>query len=135
MEDLNRLIGELLRSQVVVSSVTAVVLGVTSYLTVRLNNMSKQIELDQQAQTDMAESIKRSNLRNEYLDIYNSPTFTVEQKYGMTREIMKEYERLNGNHYLHSLDEALKEKLDKERGDEPLSESRVELEQSEEGEV
>lgn len=135
MEHLNRLIGELLRSQVVVSSVTAVVLGVTSYLTVRLNNMSKQIELDQQAQTDMAESIKRSNLRNEYLAIYNSPTFTVEQKYGMTREIMKEYERLNGNHYLHSLDEALKEKLDKERGDEPLSESRVELEQSEEGEV
>lgn len=135
MEHLNHLIGELLRSQVVVSSVTAVVLGVTSYLTVRLNNMSKQIELDQQAQTDMAESIKRSNLRNEYLAIYNSPTFTVEQKYGMTREIMKEYERLNGNHYLHSLDEALKEKLDKERGDEPLSESRVELEQSEEGEV
>lgn len=135
MEHLNQLIGELLRSQVVVSSVTAVVLGVTSYLTVRLNNMSKQIELDQQAQTDMAESIKRSNLRNEYLAIYNSPTFTVEQKYGMTREIMKEYERLNGNHYLHSLDEALKEKLDKERGDEPLSESRVELEQSEEGEV
>lgn len=135
MEHLNNLIGELLRSQVVVSSVTAVVLGVTSYLTVRLNNMSKQIELDQQAQTDMAESIKRSNLRNEYLAIYNSPTFTVEQKYGMTREIMKEYERLNGNHYLHSLDEALKEKLDKERGDEPLSESRVELEQSEEGEV
>lgn len=135
MEHLNHLIGELLRSQVVVSSVTAVVLGVTSYLTVRLNNMSKQIELDQQAQTDMAESIKRSNLRNEYLAIYNSPTFTVEQKYGMTREIMKEYERLNGNHYLHSLDEALKEKLDKERGDELLSESRVELEQSEEGEV
>ena len=135
MEHLNHLIGELLRSQVVVSSVTAVVLGVTSYLTVRLNNMSKQIELDQQAQTDMAESIKRSNLRNEYLAIYNSPNFTVEQKYGMTREIIKEYERLNGNHYLHSLDEALKEKLDKERGDEPLSESRVELEQSEEGEV
>lgn len=135
MEHLNRLIGELLRSQVVVSSVTAVVLGVTSYLTVRLNNMSKQIELDQQAQTDMAESTKRSALRNEYLAIYNSPTFTEEQKYGMTREIMKEYERLNGNHYLHSLDESLKEKLDKERGDEPLSESRVELEQSEEGEV
>ena len=135
MEHLNHLLGELLRSQVVVSSVTAVVLGVTSYLTVRLNSMSKQIELDQQSQTDMAESIKRSNLRNEYLAIYNSPTFTVEQKYGMTREIMKEYERLNGNHYLHSLDEALKEKLDKERGDEPLSESRVELEQSEEGEV
>ena len=135
MEHLNNLIGELLRSQVVVSSVTAVVLGVTSNLTVRLNNMSKQIELDQQAQTDMAESIKRSNLRNEYLAIYNSPTFTVEQKYGMTREIMKEYERLNGNHYLHSLDEALKEKLDKERGDEPLSESQVELEHIEESEV
>lgn len=135
MEHLNNLIGELLRSQVVVSSVTAVVLGVTSYLTVRLNNMSKQIELDQQSQIDMAESTKRGTLRSEYLAIYNSPTFTVEQKYGMTREIMKEYERLNGNHYLHSLDEALKEKLDKERGDEPLSESRVELEQSEEGEV
>lgn len=135
MEHLNNLIGELLRSQVVVSSVTAVVLGVTSYLTVRLNNMSKQIELDQQAQTDMAESIKRSNLRSEYLAIYNSPTFTLEQKYGMTREIMKEYERLNGNHYLHSLDEALKEKIDKERGDDPLSESRVELEHIEESEV
>lgn len=135
MEHLNNLIGELLRSQVVVSSVTAVVLGVTSYLTVRLNNMSKQIELDQQAQTDMAESTKRGTLRSEYLAIYNSPTFTLEQKYGMTREIMKEYERLNGNHYLHSLDEALKEKIDKERGDDPLSESRVELEHIEESEV
>lgn len=135
MEHLNHLIGELLRSQVVVSSVTAVVLGVTGYLTVRLNNMSKQIELDQQAQTDIAESTKRSALRNEYLAIYNSPTFTLEQKYGMTREIMKEYERLNGNHYLHALDNALKKHLDAEMVDEPLSESRVELEQSEESEV
>lgn len=135
MEHLNNLIGELLRSQVVVSSVTAVVLGVTSYLTVRLNSMSKQIELDQQAQTDMAESTKRGTLRSEYLSIYNSPTFTLEQKYGMTRDIMKEYERLNGNHYLHDLDSALKERLDTEMVDEPLSKSRVELEQSEESEV
>lgn len=114
MEHLNHLIGELLRSQVVVSSVTAVVLGVTSYLTVRLNNMSKKIELDQQAQTDMAESIKRSNLRNEYLAIYNSPIFTPEQKWGMTRDIVVEYERLNGNHYIHLLEEELRAQVEKE---------------------
>lgn len=112
MEHFNHLVGELLRSQAVITAVTSLILGTVGYLTIKLKAMAKRIELDQEAQTVIAESSKRSALRNEYLAIYNSPMFSLEQKYGMTRDIIREYERLNGNHYLHALDKALICKLE-----------------------
>ena len=112
MMHLEHLIDELLRSQAVVTAFVSLVLGIVGYITHKLNTMSKKIDLDQQTQTTIAESSKRSALRNEYLAIYNSPMFTLEQKYGMTREIIRDYERLNGNHYLHALDKAMAEKLE-----------------------
>lgn len=112
MMHLDHLIDELLRSQAVVTAFVSLVLGIVGYITHKLNTMSKKIDLDQQAQTTIIESSKRSALRNEYLAIYNSPMFTLEQKYGMTREIIRDYERLNGNHYLHALDKAMAEKLE-----------------------
>lgn len=112
MIHLDHLIDELLRSQAVVTAFISLTLVIVGYITRKLNVMSKKLELDQQAQTTIAESSKRSALRNEYLSIYNSPMFTLEQKYGMTREIIRDYERLNGNHYLHALDKAMADKLE-----------------------
>lgn len=64
---------------------------------------------------DMAEGTKRSSLRSEYLQIYNSKEFTTEEKWDMTRDIVDEYfNKLNGNHYIHSLDSKLKMKLEGE---------------------
>lgn len=97
---------------------SATVIGFLTYLVAKLKAMTKQVETDQQALTEQAESNKRSALRTEYLSIYNSQMFPTEQKWGMTRDIIKDYQRLNGNHYLHSLDQALKEKLDSEMSDE-----------------
>lgn len=64
---------------------------------------------------DMTEGTKRSSLRTEYLQIYNSTEFTTEEKWEMTRDIVDEYfNKLNGNHYIHSLDSKLKMKLEGE---------------------
>lgn len=64
---------------------------------------------------DMAKGAKRSSLRSEYLLIYNSREFTTEEKWSMTRNIVDEYfNNLNGNHYIHSLDNKLKTKLEGE---------------------
>lgn len=114
MEHLNHLIGELLRSQALLTLLSTTVIGFLTYLVAKLKAMTKQVEIDQQALTEKAESNKRSSLRNEYLSIYNSPLFTAEQKWGMTRDIVVEYERLNGNHYLHLLEEELRAQVEKE---------------------
>lgn len=114
MEHLNHLLGELLRSQVVVTALSGVVLGVLAYLNARIKALTNRTELDQQVLTEQAESNKRSALRNEYLQIYNSPHFTIEQKWGITRDIVADYKRLNGNHYIHLLEEELKAQLEKE---------------------
>lgn len=127
MEHLNHLIGELLRSQALLTVLSTTVIGFLTYLVAKLKAMTKQVETDQQALTEQAESNKRSALRNEYLSIYNSQMFTTEQKWGMTRDIIRDYQRLNGNHYLHSLDQALKEKIDKERGEEQQDNEQQEV--------
>ena len=67
---------------------------------------------------EMAEGAKRSSLRSEYLQIYNSKEFTTEEKWSMTREIVDEYfNKLHGNHYIHSLDVKLENKLKGESND------------------
>ena len=58
---------------------------------------------------EIAKGAKRASLRAEYLQIYNSKEFTSQEKWNMTRNIVDEYfNRLNGNHYIHSLDKKLK---------------------------
>lgn len=64
---------------------------------------------------EMAEGAKRSALRSEYLQIYNSKEFTTKEKWDMTRSIVDEYfNQLNGNHYIHSLEIRLTDKLGEE---------------------
>ena len=61
---------------------------------------------------ELAKGAKRSSLRSEYLQIYNSKDFTTLEKWEMTRAIVEEYfNKLDGNHYIHSLDAKLEDKL------------------------
>ena len=70
-----------------------------------LNNKREQL-------LDMTKGTKRSSIRTEYLQIYNSTEFTEKEKWEMTRPIVKEYfDELQGNHYIHGLDKKLEEKL------------------------
>lgn len=111
MLHLDKLVNEALRNQMILTALSSLILAVLAYLNSKLKALTARAETDQTLLKEQAESNKRSALRNEYLTIYNSPNFTAEQKWGMTRDIMKEYERLDGNHYLHALDSELQIKV------------------------
>ena len=81
------------------------------YVISQLSKLKKENEFLISEQDTKLNSIKRSALRSEYLGIYNSPMFTDEQKYGLTRDIIKSYKELNGNHYIETLDKELKERV------------------------
>lgn len=104
---MERLILKLLEDNTVMSAISMVIttacgVGV-AYLTYKRNQL-----------VELSKGAKRSSLRSEYLQIYNSKDFTVEEKWGMTRPLVDEYfNKLQGNHYIHGLDtklEALYEK-------------------------
>lgn len=98
---MERLILKLLEDNTVMSAISMVVttacgLGV-AYLTYKRNQL-----------VELSKGAKRSSIRSEYLQIYNSKDFTVEEKWGMTRPLVDEYfNKLQGNHYIHSLDTKL----------------------------
>lgn len=65
---------------------------------------------------ELSKGVKRSSIRSEYLQIYNSHDFTVTEKWEMTRPIVSEYfDNLQGNHYIHGLDEKLESLYEKEK--------------------
>lgn len=103
----NQWIDSILSRQEVITSVTLVITTLCTFLVTKLTQKTKEAEAHQEAQEEMARSNKRSALRNEYLQIYNSTEFSWEQKYHLTREIITSYYALNGNHYIHELDERL----------------------------
>lgn len=102
----NHLIVKLLEDQSVVTAITLLITTACSVGVARLNYRRSQI-------LEMTKGAKRSSLRSEYLQIYNSNEFTVQEKYDMTRPLINEYiNELGGNHYIHGLDSKLKEKLE-----------------------
>lgn len=111
---MNKLIENILLDEQVISSLITLLLACVGYLVVKVNKLKADTEANVQARTLQMESLKRSALRNEYLGIYNSTEFTYEQKYGMTRDIIKDYKKLKGNHYISILDKDLKEKAENE---------------------
>lgn len=111
---MNRLIENILLNDQVVSSLVTLLLACVGYLVVKVNKLKADTEADAQTRTIQIESLKRSALRNEYLSIYNSTEFTYEQKYGLTRDIVENYKKLKGNHYISTLDKELKEKIKSE---------------------
>lgn len=65
---------------------------------------------------ELSKGAKRSSIRSEYLQIYNSHDFTVNEKWEMTRPLVSEYfGNLQGNHYIHGLDEKLESLYEKEK--------------------
>lgn len=106
---MDKLVLKLLENQAVISSITMVITTAcgcgVAYLTYKRNQL---IELSKGA--------KRSSLRSEYLQIYNSHDFTIEEKWEMTRPLVNEYfGNLQGNHYIHGLDEKLEKLYTKEK--------------------
>lgn len=110
----NQWIDNILSRQEVITSVTLVITTLCTFLVTKLTQKTKESVAHQEAQEEMARSNKRSALRNEYLQIYNSREFTWEQKYHLTREIITAYYLLNGNHYIHELDDELYHKKEEE---------------------
>lgn len=113
----NQWIDNILSRQEVITSVTLVITTLCTFLVTKLTEKIKETEAHQEAQDEMAKSTKRSALRNEYLQIYNSHEFTWEQKYHLTREIITAYYLLNGNHYVHELDDELYYKKEEEENE------------------
>lgn len=110
----NQWIDNILSRQEVITSVTLVITTLCTFLVTKLTQKTKDSVAHQEVQEEMARSNKRSALRNEYLQIYNSHEFTWEQKYHLTREIITAYYLLNGNHYIHELDDELYHKKEEE---------------------
>ena len=97
----NNLIVKLLEDQSVVTALTLLITTACSYGVFLLNRKREQL-------LELAKGAKRSSLRSEYLQIYNSTDFTVKEKWEMTRPLVEEYfDNLQGNHYIHGLDNKL----------------------------
>lgn len=88
-------------------AMSAVIVAFCYYLKSKIDKMKQKDDLDFAENYEMLKSTKRSSLRSEYLQIYNSSTFTNKQKYEMTRELIETYTNLDGNHYIHELDSKL----------------------------
>ena len=98
----------LFMSNTVQLALSAVIVAFCYYLKSKIDKMKQKDDLDFAENYEMLKSTKRSSLRSEYLQIYNSPVFTNKQKYEMTRELIETYTNLDGNHYIHKLDRILK---------------------------
>ena len=98
----------LLMSDTVQLALSAVIVAFCYYLKAKIDRMKQKDELDFAENYEMLKSTKRSSLRSEYLQIYNSSVFTNKQKYEMTRELIETYTNIDGNHYIHELDKVLK---------------------------
>lgn len=104
----NPLILKLLEDQSVVTALTLLITTACSYGVFLLNRKREQL-------IELTKGAKRSSLRSEYLQIYNSHEFSIKEKWEMTRPLVKEYlDNLQGNHYIHGLDSKLEELFNKE---------------------
>ena len=98
---MNNLIIRLLENQTVISAITLLITTACGLGVAYLTHKREQL-------IELSKGVKRSSLRSEYLQIYNSHDFTVSEKWEMTRPLVSEYfNTLQGNHYIHGLDEKL----------------------------
>lgn len=89
-------------------ALSALLVAFCYYLKSKIDLMKQKEDLEFAQNYDMLKSTKRSALRSEYLQIYNSTVLTNRQKYNITRDLIETYETLEGNHYIHELDSRLK---------------------------
>ena len=102
-------------------AISSLFIGIVSLLgykiTQKINELKIQNEQNHKERVDSLNGIKRSSLRNEYMNFYNSKEFKWNEKYEKTRDIIDEYKSLGGNHYISSLDEIMLKKAIKEDED------------------
>lgn len=109
---MERLILKLVENQTVMSAITLLITSACGLGVAYLAHKRDQL-------VELSKGAKRSSIRSEYLQIYNSHDFTVTEKWEMTRPLVDEYfGNLQGNHYIHGLDEKLESlyKKEKQRG-------------------
>lgn len=95
-------------SNTVQLALSALIVAFCYYLKSKIDLLKKKEDLEFAENYEMLKSTKRSSLRSEYLQIYNSTVLTNKQKYDITRDLIETYETLEGNHYIHELDSKLK---------------------------
>lgn len=106
---MERLILKLVENQTVMSAITLVITTACGLGVAYLTHKREQL-------IELSKGAKRSSIRSEYLQIYNSHDFTIQEKWEMTRPIVDEYfNNLQGNHYIHGLDEKLEKLYTKEK--------------------
>lgn len=106
---MDRLIVRLLENQAVMSAITLLITTACGLGVAYLAQKREQL-------IELSKGVKRSSIRSEYLQIYNSHDFTVTEKWEMTRPIVSEYfDNLQGNHYIHGLDQKLESLYEKEK--------------------
>jgi hypothetical protein len=106
---MERLILKLVENQTVMSAITLLITTACGLGVAYLAHKRDQL-------VELSKGAKRSSIRSEYLQIYNSHDFTVSEKWEMTRPLVDEYfGNLQGNHYIHGLDEKLEKLYTKEK--------------------
>ena len=104
---MDRLILKLVENQTVMSAITLLITTACGLGVAYLAHKRDQL-------VELSKGAKRSSIRSEYLQIYNSHDFTVTEKWEMTRPLVSEYfDNLQGNHYIHGLDEKLEKLYEK----------------------
>lgn len=106
---MERLILKIVENQTVMSAITLLITSACGLGVAYLAHKRDQL-------VELSKGAKRSSIRSEYLQIYNSHDFTVSEKWEMTRPLVDEYfGNLQGNHYIHGLDEKLEKLYAKEK--------------------
>lgn len=97
----------------VLSTLLSLLTAGIGYIIARVKTINEDIRFNRQYNMELQCSQKRSGLRCEYLNIYNSPYLTIEEKYNFTRIIHRDYKNINGNHYIDELDQKLTQEYHK----------------------
>ena len=111
----HEMISKVLFNERMITLYSTGMVALMGYVISQLAKLKKENETLISEQDLKLNSIKRSSLRTEYLGIYNSNSFTDEQKYGLTRDIIRSYNKLNGNHYIETLDKELEERVNADK--------------------
>ena len=112
---LHEIVSKILFNEQMIALYSTGMVALMGYVISQLAKLKKENETLISEQDLKLNSIKRSSLRTEYLGIYNSNSFTDEQKYGLTRDIIRSYNKLNGNHYIETLDKELEERVNADK--------------------
>ena len=108
MELIYKDLHSILMSNTVQLALSGMIVAFCYYIKAKIDRMKQKDDLEFAENYEMLKSTKRSSLRSEYLQIYNSTVLTNKQKYDITRDLVETYTNLDGNHYIHELDSMLK---------------------------